>query len=69
MLNQIHLVDFNANRQYLLEKTQHMIGGFGKLPGDPPGKYPFLLKKPPCLLGNFQSTPLPDLASLKHPEI
>ena len=53
MLNQIHLVDFNANRQYLLEKTQHMIGGFGKLPGDPPGKYPSLLKNlsvPSCEL-------------------
>lgn len=31
-------MDFNANRRYLLEKTQHMIGGFGKMPGDPPGK-------------------------------
>lgn len=36
MLNQVHLMDFNANRRYLLEKTQHIIGGFGKLPGDPP---------------------------------
>lgn len=37
-LNKIHLMDFNANRRYLLEKTQHMIGGFGKMAGDPPGK-------------------------------
>lgn len=38
-LNQIHLIDFSANRRYLLEKTQHQIGGFGKLPGDPPGTF------------------------------
>ena len=23
----------------MLEKTQHIIGGFGKMPGDPPGSY------------------------------
>ena len=38
MLNKVHLLDFNANRRYLLDKTQHTVGGFGKLPGDPPGK-------------------------------
>jgi len=26
-------------RRYLLDKTQHRIGGFGKLPGDPPDIY------------------------------
>ena len=31
-------MDFNANRRYLLDKTQHIIGGFAKMPGDPPGK-------------------------------
>ncbi|KAA6416322.1 MAG: hypothetical protein FRX48_01042 [Lasallia pustulata] len=36
ILKKIHLIDFNANRRYLLEKTQHLIGGFGKTPGDPP---------------------------------
>ncbi|MCJ1307919.1 hypothetical protein MMC25_001567 [Agyrium rufum] len=30
------LIDSHANRNFLLEKTQHVIGGFGKLPGDPP---------------------------------
>ncbi|KAI4120567.1 MAG: hypothetical protein LQ347_007075 [Umbilicaria vellea] len=40
ILKKIHLIDFNANRRYLLEKTQHIIGGFGKMPGDPPGKPP-----------------------------
>lgn len=40
ILKKIHLIDFNANRRYLLEKTQHIIGGFGKMPGDPPGNSP-----------------------------
>lgn len=39
MLNREHFQDFNAIRHYLLDKTQHMIGGFGKLPGDVPGPY------------------------------
>ena len=39
MLNREHFQDFNATRHYLLDKTQHMIGGFGKLPGDVPGPY------------------------------
>ncbi|KAL8856997.1 MAG: hypothetical protein Q9178_006402 [Gyalolechia marmorata] len=38
MLDNIHLLDQEALRGYLLEKTQHRIGGFGKLPGDVPGK-------------------------------
>ena len=32
------MIDDARNRQYLLEKTQHLIGGFGKGVGDPPGK-------------------------------
>ncbi|MCJ1253144.1 hypothetical protein MMC24_000951 [Lignoscripta atroalba] len=36
ILQKVHLLDFNANRRYLLDKTQHIIGGFGKVPGDPP---------------------------------
>jgi len=36
MLKKTHLLSFNAIRRYLLEKTQHVVGGFGKLPGDPP---------------------------------
>lgn len=43
ILKKIHLIDFNANRRYLLEKTQHLIGGFGKTPGDPPGIHPLSL--------------------------
>ncbi|KAL8773118.1 MAG: hypothetical protein Q9209_001794 [Squamulea sp. 1 TL-2023] len=38
MLNSIHLLDQEALRRYLLEKTQHRIGGFGKLAGDVPGR-------------------------------
>lgn len=33
------LMDRDANRRYLLAKTQHRIGGFGKFPGDLPGKF------------------------------
>ena len=38
MLHRQHLQDFNAVERYLLDKTQHRIGGFGKMPGDAPGK-------------------------------
>lgn len=38
MLDQYGVVDEVRNRRYLLEKTQHLVGGFGKGPGDPPGK-------------------------------
>lgn len=38
MIDQLSLVDAGLNRRYLLEKTQHMIGGFGKGIGDPPGR-------------------------------
>ena len=37
MLRRQHLQNFNAVDRYLLDKTQHRIGGFGKMPGDPPG--------------------------------
>ncbi|KAJ5954357.1 hypothetical protein N7501_008636 [Penicillium viridicatum] len=36
MLDQYSVVDEGRNRRYLLEKTQHLVGGFGKGPGDPP---------------------------------
>jgi len=36
MLNRLDLVNREANRRYLLEKTQHLIGGFGKEVGEPP---------------------------------
>ncbi|KAJ5789389.1 uncharacterized protein N7518_006400 [Penicillium psychrosexuale] len=36
MLDRYSVVDRDRNRRYLLEKTQHLIGGFGKGPGDPP---------------------------------
>lgn len=38
MLDRLALVDAARNRRYLLEKTQHLIGGFGKGVGEPPGK-------------------------------
>ncbi|CAL5867695.1 uncharacterized protein PFLUO_LOCUS1914 [Penicillium psychrofluorescens] len=36
MLDRLSLVDETRNRRYLLEKTQHIIGGFGKCAGEPP---------------------------------
>ncbi|KAK2768860.1 hypothetical protein FQN54_000720 [Arachnomyces sp. PD_36] len=30
ILHRSHLIEATANRRYLLEKTQHMVGGFGK---------------------------------------
>jgi geranylgeranyl transferase type-1 subunit beta len=37
-MDRLSLIDQPRNRQYLLEKTQHIIGGFGKGIGEPPGK-------------------------------
>ena len=37
MLDRPHLQNFDAAERYLLDKTQHQIGGFCKMPGDPPG--------------------------------
>ena len=37
MLESIHLQNSRAIRKFLLDKTQHIIGGFGKLVGDTPG--------------------------------
>lgn len=42
MLNRLDLVNREANRRYLLEKTQHLIGGFGKGVGEPPGTFIYL---------------------------
>lgn len=36
MLDRSSVVDSDRNRRYLLGKTQHLVGGFGKVPGDPP---------------------------------
>ncbi|OCL04977.1 geranylgeranyl transferas-like protein type i beta subunit [Glonium stellatum] len=38
-LNQLNIIDRIALRRYLLDKAQHLVGGFGKLPGDPPDLY------------------------------
>ncbi|KAM3065920.1 geranylgeranyl transferase type-1 subunit beta [Clarireedia jacksonii] len=39
MLGHSDLINKDGARRFLLEKTQHMIGGFGKLPGNPPDIY------------------------------
>ncbi|KAL1965630.1 hypothetical protein VTN77DRAFT_5307 [Rasamsonia byssochlamydoides] len=36
MLDRLSLIDASGNRLYLLDKTQHLIGGFGKGVGEPP---------------------------------
>lgn len=38
MLERYSVIDAERNRQYLLGQTQHLVGGFGKIAGDPPGK-------------------------------
>lgn len=38
MLERYSVIDQERNRQYLLGQTQHLVGGFGKSAGDPPGK-------------------------------
>lgn len=37
MLKRYFVIDEVRNRRYLLEKAQHLVGGFGKTVGDPPG--------------------------------
>ncbi|KAA8576324.1 hypothetical protein MFRU_009g02130 [Monilinia fructicola] len=39
MLGVPDVINKDGSRRFLLEKTQHMIGGFGKTPGDPPDIY------------------------------
>ena len=39
MLGQLNLIDTKGCREYLLRRTQHIIGGFGKVSGDPPDIY------------------------------
>ncbi|TXB95433.1 hypothetical protein FocTR4_00016844 [Fusarium oxysporum f. sp. cubense] len=43
ILGQGKLINWESNRRFLLEKTQHSIGGFGKQPGYPPDMYHALL--------------------------
>lgn len=42
-MDRLSLVDAARNRRYLLEKTQHLVGGFGKGVGEPPGKLDLLV--------------------------
>ncbi|KAF1992887.1 geranylgeranyl transferas-like protein type i beta subunit [Amniculicola lignicola CBS 123094] len=39
ILGRLDLVDKKPVRRWLLDKTQHIVGGFGKMPGDPPDVY------------------------------
>lgn len=39
MLGHPEVINEDGSRRFLFEKTQHLIGGFGKTPGDPPDIY------------------------------
>ncbi|KAF1945453.1 geranylgeranyl transferas-like protein type i beta subunit [Clathrospora elynae] len=39
LLGRLDIVDRQPIRKWLLDKTQHMVGGFGKVTGDPPDLY------------------------------
>jgi geranylgeranyl transferase type-1 subunit beta len=39
VLGHLDIVDTKPIRRWLLDRTQHLVGGFGKLPGDPPDIY------------------------------
>lgn len=39
MLDRLYLIDQPGLRSYLLGKTQHIIGGFGKAPDELPGRH------------------------------
>jgi len=38
-LDRLDLIDSDEVLRFLLEKAQHLIGGFSKYPGDPPDIY------------------------------
>ncbi|KAF2265675.1 geranylgeranyl transferas-like protein type i beta subunit [Lojkania enalia] len=38
-LDYLDIIDTKPVRRWLLDRTQHLVGGFGKLPGDPPDIY------------------------------
>ncbi|KAF2810468.1 geranylgeranyl transferase type I beta subunit [Mytilinidion resinicola] len=39
VLGHLNIIDRASLRRYLLDKTQHIVGGFGKVAGDPPDLY------------------------------
>jgi geranylgeranyl transferase type-1 subunit beta len=39
ILDHMHIINPAPIRKYLLDKTQHAVGGFGKVTGDPPDMY------------------------------
>lgn len=39
LLGHLNIVDSQPIRKWLLDKTQHAVGGFGKVTGDPPDMY------------------------------
>jgi len=46
MMDRLHLIEPASDRRYLIEKTQHLVGGFGKGVGESPGKLRELFCRP-----------------------
>jgi len=63
-LNKLYLANLDANRKYLLERTTHFIGGFGKHPGDPPDVYHSYLGLAALAIGSDCSPPDVNLKQL-----
>ncbi|KAF2842742.1 terpenoid cyclases/Protein prenyltransferase [Patellaria atrata CBS 101060] len=68
ILGKLNLLSYTENQLYLLSKPQHAIGGFGKLPGDPPDIYHSYLGLAALgVLGNDAVKPVdPALCFSKH---
>jgi geranylgeranyl transferase type-1 subunit beta len=59
LLGHLDIVDTQPIRKWLLDKTQHLVGGFGKVTGDPPDMYHSFLGL--IVLAMFGETGLQDV--------
>lgn len=59
ILGHLDIIDRAPVRKWLLDKTQHMVGGFGKVTGDPPDLYHSFLGL--MVLAMFEETGLQDV--------
>jgi geranylgeranyl transferase type-1 subunit beta len=57
----LDIIDRQPIRKWLLDKTQHLVGGFGKVTGDPPDMYHSFLGL--MVLAMFGETGLQDVDS------
>ncbi|KAL1793352.1 hypothetical protein ACET3X_008334 [Alternaria dauci] len=61
LLGHLDIIDRQPIRKWLLDKTQHLVGGFGKVTGDPPDMYHSFLGL--MVLAMFGETGLQDVDS------